>query len=110
MIYRRPGFLASFNLAPPRQYIGRLDRERQIDDGRRGVGDEPNHATTRKPGPLQCNNSTLSEKDPLLPQISGTSIHAYFTVTNIDVIVTRIRSRNFIEQNLVNTHTDSYMK
>ena len=66
MIYREPGFLAvvwfssSPTPSPPlvskldRRHTERLRNKRQLFDrrGGKGVGEEPNNTTARKPGPL----------------------------------------------------------
>ncbi len=39
--------------SPPSSPVSKLEKERQLADGRRkGVGEEPNHTTARKPVPL----------------------------------------------------------
>ncbi len=69
MIYRGPGFLASFNwlLAPPPPPPGE-------------VGGRWAKSCDHKKAWSSINHSTLSAINPLVAQISGTSIHAFCTV------------------------------
>jgi hypothetical protein len=83
MIYRRQAFLRSYDLAPrpsPFPPLSRqkarpathrnTEKERQLADGRgwRMWGEEPNHTTARKPGPLK-NHSILSGCGYLLQKL-----------------------------------------
>jgi hypothetical protein len=53
MIYREPGFLSfSVSLSPAELPDGERGRGKGKGRGRGEEGEEPNHSTARKPGPL----------------------------------------------------------
>ncbi len=71
MIYRTPGFGSTLTPSPPlsRQQARRathrkIEKERQHADG--SGGEEPNHTTARKPGPLHTIQYSVPTSNPLV--------------------------------------------